>query len=137
MLQDGLLFDPGPNFPALWIFGLIGFLALWWYVVSSDSKTQRRTFLMLWVPAALAAALVYRLEVRGQPAADTLRLLLEGDGDTLRGLIKPPGDGYQATYGMVVGGAAAALAAMACQLAGILLGVILGISRPEGRHRGA
>lgn len=134
MSQRGLLFDPGPEFPTLWIIGLILFLGCWWYTVR-HTATGRRTFLAFWVPAALVAALAYRLSVQGQAVADTLRLLVRRDVTTWRELVRPPADSYAAIYGVVVGGTAAVFATMAWQLAGLVVGSIVGLFLPGGRGR--
>lgn len=134
MWRQGLLFDPGPDFPTLWIIGLIFFLGFWWYTVR-HTATQRRAFLAFWVPGALGAALVYRLGVHGQSVADTLRLLMRRDSTTWRELVQLPADSYAAIYGVVVGGTVAVFATMAWQFAGVVLGSILGLFLPGGRGR--
>jgi hypothetical protein len=65
---------------------------------------MRRLFLALWLPAAL------------------------------RLMFAMPSDGFTATYAMAVGGAVAALATMALQMAGLLL-TIVGIGASGRRRR--
>src|SRR5688572_18549148 len=115
-----LLFGTVPSFPVLWVLGLLGFIALWWYTYRG-LRALRRLFLALWLPAALAAGLVYKLEGQGIAVVGTLRLIAQRDPATLRLLFAMPGDAYTATYAVAVGGAVAALATMTLQLAGLLL----------------
>jgi len=121
-----LLFGNLPSFPVFWIIGLLGFVALWWYV-SRDRGGRRRLFLILWLPAALASGAVYTLNGQGYPTEDALRLLVQRDPATWRIVHWFPANGFAATYGVVVGGAVAALATMAVHLAGLLLGAVLGL----------
>jgi hypothetical protein len=133
--EGALFFDPGPDFPTWWVLGLVGFLAVWWYVIGRSP--QRRMFLVFWVPGALVSALCYRLGEQGQSVAGTLRLLARRDPATWRELLNPPHDGFVGTYGFVVGGTVAAFASMAWQLAGIILGTILAMFLPGARGRRA
>ena len=134
-MPDGLLFDPGPGYPTVWVAGLLIFLAIWWYAIRQTNV--QGLWLALWVPGALGASLIFRLDQEGQLPAETIRLLVSGDAATLRGLFVMPSNGYAATYGFVVGGVAAALACMAIQFAGILLGGAIGAFGPRQRRRRA
>ena len=129
-----LLFGNAPWFPVVWVIGLLGFLACWWYVCR-DMPAVRRLFLALWLPAALVASAVYKLEGHNQAVAETLRLIAGRDPATLRLLLQPPADGFAATYAMVVGGTVAALSTMAMHLAGMVLGAIVSVS-PAARRGG-
>ena len=129
-----LLFWNAPWFPVVWVIGLLGFLACLWYVCR-DVPAVRRLFLALWLPAALVASAVYKLEGHNQAVAETLRLIAGRDPATLRLLLQPPADGFAATYAMVVGGTVAALSTMALQLAGMVLGAIVNVS-PAARRGG-
>ena len=119
MTGGDLLFGPTSQFPALWIVGVIGFIGLCWYCWRGAPAT-RRVFLVLWVPAALAAAVVYMLDGHGYAVSDSLRLVARQDPTVLRLLAQAPTDGFVATYAFVVGGAAAALATMALQFVGVV-----------------
>jgi len=121
-----LLFGNMGSFPAVWMFGLLAFLALWWYVCQ-DVTAVRRLFLALWLPAALVAGAVYSLDGRGFAVTESLRLLLHRDPAVLAVVHWVPGSGVSATYAMVVGGTVAALATLAVQLAGLLFGGMLGL----------
>jgi hypothetical protein len=135
-MPDGnLLFDTDPSFPAVWILGLIGFLALWWYAVG-HSPGQRRTFLVLWIPAALVAILIYRHGRQGQSAAETLRLLAEQDPHMVRDLVGPELNGPALTFGFVVGGSAAVFATMAWHVVSVVLGAAIGLFSGTGGSRG-
>jgi hypothetical protein len=134
-MPDGnLLFDTDPSFPALWILGLTGFLALWWYAVRY-SPAQRLMFLVLWAPAALLAMLVYRYGRLGLSTIETLQLLADGDSQTLRDLVGPELHGPALTFGFVVGGSAAVCTTMASHLAGTVLGAAIGLFTGGGRSR--
>lgn len=129
-----LLFGNVPWFPVVWVLGLLGFIAGWWYVCR-DVPAVRRLFLALWLPAALVASAVYKLEGHHQAVTETLRLIAGRDPATLRLLFQPPADGFAATYAMVVGGTVAALSTMGLQLAGMALGAIVSVS-PAARRGG-
>jgi hypothetical protein len=131
-----LLFGNVPWFPVLWVAGLLGFIAFWWYICR-DVHAVRRLFLCLWLPAALVASAVYKLDGQGQAVMETLRLIARGDPATLRLMLATPADGFAAVYAMAVGGAVAALATMAVQTAGLMLTIVgLGPAarRPGCRH---
>jgi hypothetical protein len=128
-----LLFGNVPWFPVLWVAGLLGFIAFWWYICR-DVRAVRRFFLCLWLPAALVASAVYKLDGQGQAVRETLRLIARGDPATLRLMLATPADGFAAAYAMAVGGAIAALAAMAVLTAGLML-TIVGLG-PAARRRG-
>ena len=132
MNSGGLLFGNQPWFPTVWITALLGFIAYWWYV-SRDMGGLRRLFLALWPPAALIAGAVYDLLRRGYDVSEAVHLLARWDPATIRLLIQIPIDGYAATYAMVVGGAAAAVATIALQLLGLVLGPFLGMTLPRPR----
>lgn len=128
MINGGqLLLGNQPWFPMLWMVGLLGFVALWWYACSAAAGL-RRLFLILWGPAAFVAGCVYRFEGHGQPVAETLGLLARGDTTMLRSIVQMPLDGPTLTYGFIVGGVVAVLGTMALHLIGILLGAVLSIA---------
>ena len=129
-----LLFGNVPWFPVVWAIVLLGFIAYWWYVCR-DVPAVRRLFLALWLPAALVASAVYKLEGHSQAVTETLRLIAGRDPATLRLLLQTPADGFAASYAMVVGGAVAALSTMGLQLAGMVLGAIVSVS-PAARRGG-
>jgi hypothetical protein len=129
-----LFFGNVPWFPVVWVIGLLGFIACWWYVCR-DVPAVRRLFLVLWLPAALVASAVYKLEGHNQAVTETLRLIAERDPATLRLLLQTPADGFAATYALAVGGAVAALSTMGLQLAGMVLGAIVSVS-PAARRGG-
>jgi hypothetical protein len=133
MPDDNLLFETDPSFPALWILGLIGFLALWWYGVRTPA--QRRMVLVLWAPATLVGMLVYRYGHQGLSTAETLRLLAAGDQSAMRDLVGPVFNGPTLTYGFVVGGTAAVCVTMVWHLIGVVLGVAIAPLTGGGRHR--
>lgn len=122
-----LLFGNQPWFPMLWMVGLLGFVAFWWYA-SGAAPGLRRLFLILWGPAAFVAACVYRFEGHGQPVTATLGLLARGDSAMLRSIAQMPFDGHTLTYAFVVGGVVAVFATMALHLIGILVGALLSIA---------
>lgn len=114
------------RFPALWMVGLVGFVALFWYAWRSTDAV-RRTFLVLWVPAGVAAGTVFMLGAHGYGVADTVRLLVQRDPATFRLLIALPIDAAVATYAVLVGGTVAALATAGLQLAGVVVGAALSV----------
>lgn len=122
-----LLFGNQPWFPMLWMVGLLGFVAFWWYA-SGAAAGLRRLFLFLWIPAAVVSACVYRFQGRGQAVTATLGLLARGDPAILRTLVQAPLEGYTLTYAFVVGGVVAVLSTMALHVIGLLLGTVLGIA---------
>jgi hypothetical protein len=128
-----LLFGSVPWFPVLWVAGLLVFIAFWWYICRYE-RPVRRLFLVIWLPAALVASAVYKLDGHNQAVTETLRLIARRDPATLRLLLAIPADGFAATYAMAVGGAVAALATMALQTAGFVL-TIAGLT-PSARRRG-
>jgi hypothetical protein len=128
-----LLFGDMPWFPVLWVTGLLGFIAFWWYICR-DVHAVRRLFLCLWLPAALVTSAVYKLDGHGQSVMETLRFIARGDPATLRLMLAMPADGFAGAYAMAVGGAFAALATMALEAADILLTVV-GLGR-AARRRG-
>lgn len=129
-----LLFGDEPRFPAMWILASLGFVAYWWYVCRGMGAL-RRLFLALWVPAALTAGAVYKLQGRGYAVTTTLQLLARCDPEAVRLVLHTPIDGPVLTYAMIVGGVVAALATIALQLGGIMLGALLTVS-PAGRRPG-
>jgi hypothetical protein len=128
-----LLFGKLPSFPTIWIVASLGFVSVWWYV-SRDRCARRRTFLILWLPAALVSGAVYTLNGHGYATTDALRLLVRRDPATWRLVHWIPSNGFAATYAAVVGGAVAAFATMALHLAGLLFGAVLGLG-PSSRPR--
>ena len=132
----GLLFGNQLWFPTVWVTALLGFIAYWWYV-SRDMGGLRRLFLTLWAPAALIASAVYNLLRLGYDGAEAMHLLFRWDPAAIRLLIQNPIDGFSATYAVVVGGAAAALATIALQLASLVFGGLLGMTllRPRASRR--
>jgi len=128
-----LLFGNTPWFPVLWVTALLGFIAFWWYICR-DVHALRRLFLCLWLPAALVASAVYKLNGHGQAVIETLRLIAGRDPATLHLVLAPPADGFAAVYAMAVGGAVAALGTMAVQTAGLML-TIVGLGPSARRWR--
>jgi len=128
-----LLFGNTPWFPVLWVTALLGFIAFWWYICR-DVHAVRRLFLCLWLPVALVASTVYKLDGHGQAVMETLRLIARADPATLRLMLAMPADGFAAAYALAVGGAVAALAAMAVLAADLIL-TIVGLG-PAARQRG-
>jgi hypothetical protein len=128
-MSDGgqLLFGNEAWFPMLWMLGLLGFVALWWYA-SGAAAGLRRLFLILWGPAALVAGCVYGSEGYGQPVTETLGLLTRADSAMLRSILQMPLDGPTLTFAFVVGGAVAVVATLALHVIGILLGAVLSLA---------
>ena len=127
-----LLFGNLPSVPILWMIGLLGFVALWWYVCRNEGAL-RRLFLALWLPAAVLTAAIYSLDGRGYAVGESLSLLMHRDPAVLHAVHWLPTNGFDATYALIAGGTAAALATMALHLAGILLGVVVSIAPPARR----
>jgi hypothetical protein len=121
-----LLFGNLPSVPVLWMIGLLGFIAFWWYVCRTENRV-RRLFLALWLPAAVVVAALYSLDGHGYAVSESLGLLVHRDPGILRLVRWMPSDGFSATYAVITGGAVAALATMALQFVGVLVGALLGL----------
>lgn len=121
-----LLFGDLPSVPVLWMVGLLGFTALWWYVCRNE-RCVRRLFLALWLPAAVVAGALFSLDGHGYAVSESLALLAHRDPGILRLVRWIPTDGFSATYAMTTGGAVAALATIALQLVGVIAGALLGL----------
>lgn len=141
-----LLFGNLPSVPVLWMVGLLGFIAFWWYVCRNEGSV-RRLFLALWLPAAVVAGALYSLDGHGYAVTESLTLLAHRDPGILRLVRWFPPDGFSTTYAVITGGAVAALATMALQFVGVLVGAMLGLVSsarlnaprplPPSRHSGA
>ena len=130
-IEGQLLFGDLPSVPVLWLVGLLGFIAFWWYVCRTETRV-RRLFLALWLPAAVVAGALYSLDGRGYAVSESLRLLAHRDPGII-GLVRwMPSNGFEATYDVIVGGAVAALATMALQLLGVMVGALLGLVMSPG-----
>jgi len=128
-----LLFGKMPSFPAVWMLGLLGFTAFWWYVWRGV-RSIRRLFLVLWLPAGIMAGAVYSLEGRGYGATESLGGLFHRDPALLQLVQWIPSNGFAATYAVIVGAAVAAFATVALQLVGLVAGVLLGLWPSAGTH---
>lgn len=121
-----LLFGDLPSVPVLWMLGLLGFIALWWYACRKERYIPRLV-LALWLPAAIVAGALFSLDGYGYAVSESLALLAHRDPGILRLVRWIPTDGFSPTYAVITGGAVAALATIALQFFGAILGALLGL----------